>query len=88
MIELTKVTFVVSGSEQWKKLIRIEKCSTWLNPRVICYFDRVTKQFSEQEVATTALCWSNGRFGNDLHVEETPEEIVRKIRLARATAAG
>ena len=88
MIELTKLKFAVSGSGSTKKLHRIIKSSTWLNPNFFCYFNLVTKRFGEQEVTTTELCWSNGRFGNDLQVEETPEEIVRKIRLARATAAG
>lgn len=88
MIELTKLTFIVSGSGSTKKLNRTAKHATWLNPNFFCYFNRVTKRFGEQEVTTTELCWSNGRFGNDLHVEETPEEIVRKIRLARATATG
>jgi len=86
MIELTKVQFIVSGHGATQTVEKKALTPVWVNPAVICHFEQQEKRIGKETRPLTRLAWSSGRLGDHIAVQETPEEIMNKIRLARATS--
>lgn len=86
MIELTKVQFVLSGHGSTQKVEKKLLTSVWFNPSVICSFEQQTKTHGNTKTGLTTVTWSSGRFENNTAVLETPDQIMTKIRLSRATS--